>query len=322
MTAISCNATPPNNGWNTGIEILGQAPRDDQKVRVNFASLSYFPILRIPLAQGRIWNETEEHNAAHVAIINQTFAQRYFPRGDVIGHSIRVPELKDYPPFTLTAGDDTGWMQIIGVIADKRNDGLRKPILPEIFLPSTINLNMYTQILVRSDVPPLSLLHSIAAQINSVDPDQQVSSFTDDLERIIARQPEWQQENLVAWLFGCFAVLALALAAVGLYSVVSYIVARRTNEFGIRMALGAQRAHVLRIVFVSMAISIGSGIVVGLALTLAFNKLLARWLEDSSHDSFVLLGVTLLLALVAAIACTGPAWRASRVDPMKALRCE
>jgi predicted permease len=322
MTAISCNATPPNNGWNTGIEILGQAPRDDQKVRVNFASLSYFPILRIPLAQGRIWNETEEHNAAHVAIINQTFAQRYFPRDDVIGHSIRVPELKDYPPFTLTAGDDTGWMQIIGVIADKRNDGLRKPILPEIFLPSTINLNMYTQILVRSDVPPLSLLHSIAAQINSVDPDQQVSSFTDDLERIIARQPEWQQENLVAWLFGCFAVLALALAAVGLYSVVSYIVARRTNEFGIRMALGAQRAHVLRIVFVSMAISIGSGIVVGLALTLAFNKLLARWLEDSSHDSFVLLGVTLLLALVAAIACTGPAWRASRIDPMKALRCE
>jgi predicted permease len=322
MTAISCNATPPNNGWRTGIEVLGQSRQDDQQVRVNFNSLGYFPILRVPLVQGRFWDETEERNASRLAVINQTFAQRYFPKGDAIGHSIRVPELKNYPPFTLTPSDNIGWLQIIGIIADKRNDGLRKPIQPEIFLPSTLNLNMYTQILVRSDVPPLSLLHAIAAQINSVDPDQQVSSFTDDLENVIARQPEWQQEHLVAWLFGAFSALALALAAVGLYSVVSYIVAQRTNEFGIRMALGAQRAHVLRIVFSSMAISVISGIAVGLALTLTFNKLLARWLEDSSHDSFVLLAVTLLLSIVAAIACVGPAWRASRIDPMKALHCE
>ena len=322
MTAISCNATPPNNGWRTGIEVLGQAPHDDQQVRVNFNSPGYFSILHIPLAQGRFWDETEEHSAAHLAVINQTFAQRYFPKGDAIGHSIRVPELKNYPPYTLTAGDETGWMQIVGIIADKRNDGLRKPIQPEMFLPSTLNLNMYTQILVRSDVPPLPLLHPIAAQINSVDPDQQVSSFTDDLENVIARQPEWQQEHLVAWLFGAFSLLALALAAVGLYSVVSYIVAQRTSEFGIRMALGAQRSHVLRVVFASMMISVVSGIAIGLALTLAFNKLLARWLEDSSHDSYVLLGVTLLLALVATIACAGPAWRASRIDPMKALHCE
>ena len=271
----------------------------------------------------------DPHNVMSVGIpvhdgTYKTWAERnaYFPNGDAIGHSIRVPELKNYPPFTLTPGDATGWMQIVGVIADKRNQGLRKPILPEIFLPSTLNLRMYTQILVRSDVPPLSLLHPIAAQINSVDPDQQVSSFTDDLDNVIALQPEWQQEHLVAWLFGAFSVLALALAAVGLYSVVSYIVAQRTNEFGIRMALGAQRAHVLRIVFTSMAVSVVSGLAVGLVLTLAFNKLLARWLEDSSHDSFVLLGVTLLLSFVADIACAGPAWRASKIDPMKALHCE
>jgi predicted permease len=322
MTAISSNATPPNNGWRTGVEVLGQAPRDDQQVRVNFNSPGYFSILHVALAQGRFWNETEENNAAHLAVINQTFVQRYFPKGDAIGHSIRVPQIKTTEPYELTPPGANGWMQIIGVIADKRNDGLRKPIQPEIFLPSTIYLRMFTQILVRSDVPPLSLLHPIAAQINSVDPDQQVSSFTDDLENVIARQPEWQQEHLVAWLFGAFAVLALALAAVGLYSVVSYIVAQRTNEFGIRMALGAQRAHVLRIVFASMAVSVVSGISVGLALTLAFNKLLARWLEDSSHDSFVLLTVTLLLSIVAAIACAGPAWKASMTDPMKALHCE
>jgi putative ABC transport system permease protein len=322
MTAISSNATPPNNGYDTGIEILGQSPRDDQKVRINLVSPEYFPILHIPLAQGRIWDETENHNAAHVAIINQTMARRYFPKGNALGHSFKVPEIKDVPPFSLTPQLGNGYLEIIGIIADKRDDGLRNPILPEAFLPYTMDLGMYTQILVHSNVPPLSLLHSIAAQVNSVDPDQQITSQVRDLDHWISTQPEWEQENLVAWLFGAFAILALALAAVGLYSVVSYIVAQRTNEFGIRMALGAQRAHVLRIVFISMVTSVASGIAVGLALTLAFNKLLARWLEDSSHDSFVLLGVTLLLSIVAAIACVGPARRASKIDPMKALRCE
>jgi ABC-type antimicrobial peptide transport system permease subunit len=249
-------------------------------------------------------------------------ARLYFPKGDSIGHSIRVPEIKNVEPFNLAPEGASGYLEIIGISADKRDDGLRKPILPEAFLPYTLSLRLYTQILVRSNVPPLSLLHTIAAQVNSADPDQQINGQVLDLEHWISRQPEWQQENLVAWLFGAFAVLALALAAVGLYSVVSYIVAQRTNEFGIRMALGAQRTHVLRIVFISMVTSVAIGIAVGLTLTLAFNKVLASWLEDSSHDSFVLLGVTLLLSIVAGIACAGPAWRASRIDPMKALHCE
>ncbi len=322
MTAISSNATPPNNGFGTGVEILGQSSRDEQKVRINFVSPEYFPVLHIALAQGRIWSETENHNAAHVAIINQTMARLYFPGGDPVGHSFRVPEIKDVPPYNLTPEGANGYLEIIGVIPDKRDDGLRKPILPEAFLPAPLNLRMYTQILVRSNVPPLSLLHAIATQVNSVDPDQQINGQVQDLEHWISSQPEWEQEHLIAWLFGAFAVLALVLAAVGLYSVVSYVVAQRTNEFGIRMALGAQRAHVLRIVFVSMVTSVACGIGVGLVLTLAFNKLLARWLEDSSHDSFVLLAVTLLLSLVATIACAGPAWRASKTDPMKALHCE
>jgi ABC-type antimicrobial peptide transport system permease subunit len=162
----------------------------------------------------------------------------------------------------------------------------------------------------------------VAAQVNAVDPDQQVIGQVQNLEQWISDQPEWQQEHLVAWIFGAFAVLALALAAVGLYSVVSYSVEQRTNEFGIRMALGAQRGHVLRIVFASTVMSVGGGILAGVMLTLALNKILVRWAEGSSRDPLILLAVTVLLATVAAIACALPARRASEVDPMTALRYE
>jgi ABC-type antimicrobial peptide transport system permease subunit len=141
-----------------------------------------------------------------------------------------------------------------------------------------------------------------------------------DLEHLIYSQPEWQQERLVAWLFGAFAALALAMAATGLYSVVSYTVALRTGEFGIRMALGARRTHLLALVYKSALLSVGSGIGVGLVLTLALGKVLAHWAEASSYDPSILAGVTLLLALVGAVACAIPARRASTVDPMVALR--
>jgi putative ABC transport system permease protein len=322
MAAISSNATPPSNGFETGIEILGRARQDDQKVRVNFVSPGYFPILRIQLAQGRIWDETENHNAARLAVINQTMARLYFPNGDAIGHSFKVPEIKNVPPYNLTPMQTPEYLQIVGIIADKRDDGLRKPILPETFVPYTLGLRMGTQILVRAEVPPLSLLHAVAAQVNSIDPDQQIGSFAEDLEHWITDQSEWEQEHLVAWLFGAFAVLALVLAAVGLYSVVSYTVAQRTNEFGIRMALGAQRTHVLRIVFASTIASVGSGIIAGIALTLALQKVLTEWAEGSSRDPLILLGVILVLGTVATIACALPARRASKVDPMTALRYE
>jgi putative ABC transport system permease protein len=322
MSAISSNATPPSNGWQTSIEILGKLPRDEQKVRVNFVSPGYFPLLRIPLAQGRIWDESENHNAAHVAVINQTMARLYFPAGDAIGHSLKVPDMKDEPPYTTAASGSDSWLQIVGIIADKRDDGLRNPILPEAFFPYTLSMRVWTQILIRSEVPPLSLLHAIGAQVNSVDPDQQINGSVEDLDHWITDQQEYEQEHLVAWLFGAFALLALALAAVGLYSVVSYTVAQRTNEFGIRIALGAQRTHVLRIVFSSTVVSVGSGIVVGMLLTVALNRVLARWAQGSSRDPLVLLAVTGLLSLVAALACSAPARRAAKVDPMTALRYE
>jgi predicted permease len=320
MTAISSNATPPANGFPMHVEFLGKTAQDEQKVLVNLVSATYFPVLRIPMAQGRIWDETENRNGARVVVINQTMAHRYFPSGDAIGHSLKMPEIQDQPPFALSAPDAAGWRQIVGVVADKLDDGLRKPVKPEVFVPSTTFMGMFTQILVRSEVSPLTLLHSVGKQVNSVDTDQQINGQVLDLEHWITTQPEVQQEHIVAWLFGAFAVLGLVLAAVGLYSVVSYTVAQRTGEFWIRMALGAPRTHVLRIVFESTVVSVGCGIAAGLILALSLQRLLAHWAESSSRDPLVVVAAAVLMTLVAMVACSIPARRASKVDPVTALR--
>ena len=284
----------------------------------------YFPTLRIPLLQGRLWSEAENHEGAHVAVINQTMARLYFPNGDAIGHSIKVPGIENRPPILLSEpGIADAWLQIVGIVGDDRDAGLRDPIRPQAFVPWTLCMWEYTQILVRSDVPPATMLHTVQAQLAAVNADQQTANDeAHDLEQWIRDEPEWQQGNLIAWIFGGFSVLALALAAVGLYSVVSYAVTQRTNEFGIRMALGAQRGHVLRIVFASMLASVGSGIAAGLLLAVALNKVLGHWADASSRNPEILLGVTAVMGLVAALACAIPARRASVVDPMAALRCE
>jgi putative ABC transport system permease protein len=322
VAAISTNATPPSSGNQATFEIIGKPSIQDQSARVNFVSPEYFPALKIPIVRGRIWNQDENHRAAAVAVINESFAHRYFPNEDPIGHSLKTSAMQDQPPFNLAAPSAGGSILIVGVIADKRNDGLGKPILPEAFVPYTMAMRMWTQILVRSGVPPLTLLHAVQQSVNQVDHDQQTASQVEDLEHWIMDEPEWARGRLVAWLFGAFALLALVLAAVGLYSVVSYLVAQRTSEFGIRIALGAQRNHVLRIVFGSMLSSVGAGIFVGAALTLALNKVLASWATESSRDPMMLLASTFVLALVAALACSVPAHRAAAVDPMKAIRCE
>ncbi len=322
--AISTNATPPRNGREMRFEILGRPPVEQQMGLINFVGEGYFRTLHIPLLQGRLWSEAENHEGAHVAVINQTMARLYFPNGDAIGHSIKVPGIENRPPIVLSAADiaDT-WLQIVGIVGDDRDAGLRDPIRPQAFVPWTLCMWEYTQILVRSDVPPATMLHTVQAQLAMVNADQQTANDeAHDLEQWIRDEPEWQQGHLIAWIFGGFSVLALALAAVGLYSVVSYAVTQRTNEFGIRMALGAQRSHVLRIVFASMLASVGSGIAAGLLLAVALNKVVGHWADASSRNPEILLGVTAVMGLVAALACAIPARRASVVDPMVALRCE
>jgi len=322
MAAISSNATPPSNGWRMKIEILGRRTVEEQDTLMNLVSAGYFATLRVPLLRGRLWSATEEHDGAPVAVINQTMARLYFPNGDAIGHSIKTSAFENRPPIIVSASEAGAWIQIVGVVADDRDAGLSNPIKPETFVPYTLSMWPSTQILVRSEVPPLSLLHTVREQLATVNPNQQTSDEVDDLETWIKDEPDWQREHLTAWLFGAFSVLALALAAVGLYSVVSYSVAQRTNEFGIRMALGAQRGHVMRLVFASTLVSVGSGIAAGLVLSVALDRILAQWAAGSARDPLILLGAVGVLSVVAGVACALPARRASVIDPMSALRIE
>ena len=181
---------------------------------------------------------------------------------------------------------------------------------------------LWTQVLVHTHVSPLTVLHSIRVEVQKVNAEQQVFHNPRELEHWITAQREWAQERLVATLFGTFSILALVLAAIGLYSVVSYGVAQRNNEFGIRMALGASGTDVLRLVFSSTAISVGAGLLGGALLSLALDKLISSWVEGSSYDPLIMLGVVVLLAAVSVFACLLPARRASSIDPITALRYE
>ena len=323
MAAISTNATPPDNGFNAPFEILGSPAVEQQKASVNLIGPGYFAILRIPLVEGRLWSETENRNGAQLAVINRTLARRYFPNGGAIGRSVKVPALEDRSATVLSPPKIAeSWLEIVGIVADARNDGLSSPIVPAIYVPFTLNLGMGTQILVKAETSPLTLLRAVRKQLTAVDPEQQTYSTTEELETWITRQQEWQQQRLTAWIFGVFGGLGLALAAVGLYSVVAYTVAQRTHEFGMRIALGASRGHVLWIVFASTLWSVGAGMAAGLALTRGLHTVLSQWTKVDSSDPSILLAGVLLLSLVAAVACAIPAWQAARVDPMTALRCE
>jgi predicted permease len=319
---LSTNATPPNNGWQTRFEISGKPAGEEQRLRLNFVTPEYFIVLRISLLQGRIWYESEQMRGAKLALINQTMARKYFPNGDAIGGQIRLPEMKGEPPFQLAAPESDGWFQVIGIVSDARNDGLRNPILPSAYVPYSIMMPMFTQILVRTSVPPLAVLHAVRERIHAVDSDQQAGRNARDLESWIQHEPEWEQGHLVATLFGGFAILALALAATGLYSVISYAVSQRTSEFGIRMALGAMRRDLLLIVFRSAALNVVCGLLAGAALTGILNGVLGRWIQGSSLNVPILLGVVFLLVATSALSCFVPARRASSIDPIVALRYE
>lgn len=324
---ISTNATPPWNGWDTRFEIFGQSQMQEQQVRTNFVDPAYFAVLHIPLTSGRLWTHDEIMRGARLALVNQTLAQRYWPAGNAVGQQIRVPELKADTAYRASVPGSDGWLQIVGVVSDVRDDGLGKPVKPAIYVPFSVQMVMWTQILVRTRGEPLAILRAVRGKVHEVDPDQQVIGQVRNLDQWITDQPEWVGARLTMILLGGFSILALALSAFGLYSVVSHVVAQRTNEFGIRMALGAEPGDVLRLVLSSTAITVGCGLICGLVLSLVLSRVLASsallpGTQQISADPRILAGVILVLALAAMSACLLPARRASTIDPMTALRCD
>jgi ABC-type antimicrobial peptide transport system permease subunit len=165
-------------------------------------------------------------------------------------------------------------------------------------------------------------VNGVKTQLAQVNPDQQTQGNIEDLVAWISNGPEWQREHLAAWIFGIFAWLAVALASVGLYGVVSYSVAQRTNEFGIRRAIGAQSGNLLRLVFSSALGSVGGGIVAGVGLSVTLSTLISKWTQENVRDPGILLAGVVVLLVVAAMACAIPALRAAGIDPMQALREE
>jgi hypothetical protein len=272
--------------------------------------------------QGRTWSVVEVARGASLVVVNQTLARRYYPNVDIVGHAIKLSALQGASPNTLTAPGADDWMQVIGVVGDSLNNGLDQPVRPAIFAPYSTLVWMGTQILIRTRVTPEPILHSIRKQLAMVSPDQQTYGIIADLETWIRNEPEWERGRLISALFAGFSIVALFLSGVGLYSVLSYSVAQRTNEFGIRMALGATRPNVLRAALGSAGVSVGTGIAVGLALSLGLNHVISAWVGITTNHPFIVLSVSLLLLVVAGIACLVPARKVLSIDPIVALRSE
>ena len=179
---ISSNATPPDSGFTLPVEILGKPAAQAQEAHVEFVGLEYFSTLRIPFISGRVWDQSEIARGAALVLVNQAFVRHYLSGTDALGHSLRAPRFATLPPMMLAANGITGWLQIIGVVGDSRNDGLNKPVAPAVYAPYTFVMPPFTQVLVRTQGEPLTLLHSIRQQIATIDPDQQIFNDVHDLK--------------------------------------------------------------------------------------------------------------------------------------------
>jgi len=274
----------------------------------------YFRTLGIPLVAGRDFtandNPTGDNATAPVALINETLAQHYFPTGNALGQRITLGSPRPANPYAT----------IIGIVKDIPHRNIESPAKPEIFLGFARQPHLTAYLYVRVTGEPISFASAIRQTVLAIDRDQPVKSVQ-PLQAVIAMT--MAPRRFTTWLLGGFALLALILAALGIYSVNAYAVVQRTQEVGIRMALGAQVRDVLRLIL-QRGLTL---VLVGLALGMLASLAVTRWLKSllfsvSATDPLTFGGVTLLLLLIALLACYLPARQAAKVDPMTALRHE
>jgi predicted permease len=325
--SVGIDATPPDADLQSSFIVDGSGDGEQPQARVMLVDQRYFVALRIPLLQGRLWSADENSRGDFIAVVNRAFSTRYFASSNALDRQLRIPGLTAHKLYQAVSAQSTAWRQIVGVVGDARNDGVDHPVVPAIYIPYTAAMQAWAQFLVRTEGDPLTSMQSIRAVIASIAPDQQisnkVSSFngTFTLIEAIERDAQYSRQQLFSILFGVFSAMALGLALVGIFSVVAYSVAQRTTEFGVRLALGASRTHVLWIAARIAIVSAAAGMVMGLAFDSLLGALLAHWMQ-SAFTAGSLFAAAGLLALSAFLACLLPARHAIAVQPAEALRNE
>jgi predicted permease len=316
-TAGVINKLPLDWQFNLPI-VFPDNPDQVQSVQFRMITPDYFRVMKIGLREGRTFSEDDKAGTFAVAIVNESFARRFFDGKDALAQQLSVGRNKI-----------DAMRQVVGVVSDTKQYGLDRPALPTLFVPISQLSDTVMKIVrgftaanftVRTSVPPLGLVAAIKREISGLDPTLPISEIR-SMDELTARSVANQRFNML--LLGLFAGLGLLLAAVGIYGVVAYVVELRTSEIGLRIALGAQGNDVLRLIlkhgFVLAAIGVGVGLLASVALT----RLMSSFLFGvSATDPLTFVVVSLALIGVALGACFVPARRATKVDPMVALRYE
>jgi predicted permease len=279
------------------------------EITIDTATPDYFRLMGIPLVRGR---EFDEHDTGDipVVIINETMAKRFWPNEDPVGKRIVYGD----------PDSDTKWITVVGVVGDMRRTGVDTEVRCETFVPHNQWPLRSMVLVVRTASDPLSLAGLVRQEVLAIDKDQPVYNIK-TVDQLLSERVSQRRFNML--LLGIFATIALLLAGVGIYGVMSFIVTQRTREIGIRMALGAQKGDVIRLVVGQGIITALAGVLIGLAAAFALTRLMSSLLFGvSTTDPVIFVIISLLLTAVAGVACYIPALRATRVDPMVALRYE
>ena len=314
--AASTTALPLYSGGSVGSLVVEGQPVPDggseMSARMRWVSPGYLQTMEIALRKGRDLTEQDAPKSLRVALVNERFAQQYFAKSDPIGKRFK---------FGRDAQSEAPWVTIVGVTANIKPMSLTAPPIPEVFLPSRQDPRPWAWVLVRTDTAdPTTLAPALRAEVRALDRDQPVTDLR-SMDRIV--EESMTLPRLMAVLMTIFAAIAMAMAAMGIYGVISYSVAQRTHEFGIRMALGAGSPSVIRLVLRQALWMLGLGIGIGIPAAAVMTKALQAWLYGvGARDPLTFIAIPLLLAAIGAIASYIPARRATRVDPVIALRCE
>jgi putative ABC transport system permease protein len=271
----------------------------------------YFATMGIPIVRGRDFTDQDNGDSKDVVIISEKTAQQFWPGQDPIGKRLK--------PGSSTS--NSPWREVIGIVKDVRqNDFVASPKRQMYFTYRQLKNIAANALVVRTNIEPMSLAASVRNAIWSVDKDQTVADI-DTMDHIVAQAVARQRFSML--LLGLFAALALLLASIGIYGVMSYSVAQRTREIGIRIALGARRADVLQMTVKQALKLVGIGMMIGLVAAFLLTRVLASLLFGiSAADPMTFIGISVVLLAVATLASYVPALRATRVDPITALRAQ